>query len=560
MKPGLLVLLLTSLAPAEPALPFWHFLTTLNEAERANAVIDVELDRTTPEPARAHARRIEQLWNEGRPEDALAESPALEAELAPASAAVGIAWRRPIPSPEMSFDPFRISTRDSVYRVSLEPDYYGTWRRLYAVLALQGDGAGSRISVNLSTDLGRTWRETFILSGYSYKLNDVAGRIMRSKFWLLYTGGTSATRNHALWCRKFSLDNGAPDTFMNGAASWNIYNAPTRDTLKELEVVSSQLFANAAIYAFALLADDSLAYCYVGVTRDTAWTITRLPVGNACEGLDACWNDGRLSGDTSVMLVSYVGNGDSVHILRSRLGGVWDRYRSTWCGPAGSFPRTTAVGCHRETLLCAYTYQGDRVRYQVRRGLQGSWLYGSPPQDTTRRNGLADVACAGGYMHLAFWQSTGIGSYTRRPLVSSIWETPRRYDGGQGVAELQPEVRWYGRGDSAGIVWITPDITRRYACFSVLSFGAITEQPGSNSTGRPLQVRPAPGGIMVHCAMSGARPVAIRILDAAGREVGRHVPTRTGDWFWPAPASGIYFVTLAGTGPLTGIKVAVARP
>jgi hypothetical protein len=433
--------------PVTNSTPFWDLLSHLTPEERGNACIDIELDRGQPEPVRALARRIERFWNNGQPESALARFPELAAALSPSSAAVGVTWRRPIPSPPMGFDPVRISARDSCYLATFEVDQYDA-KHFFSILALEGDGAGSRLSVNISTDLGRTWSETFILSGFSYRVNDASGRVMRDKFWVVHAGGSPTSRNHALWARKFRTDNGASDTFLNGSASFNFYNAPTRDTVKEIEVISSQLFANGAIYLPVLMASDSLHYFNVGVTQDTAWHMTNLPFVNAREGLDGCWNDGRLSADTSFLFVSYVGTADSIHILRCKLGGSWEQCRSAWCGPAGTFPRSTGIGCHRDTILCAYTYNGRRVRYQLRRGRQASWVYGEPPQDTTRGNGFADVNCQGGYIHMVFWQDPDIGFYTRRPYGGTTWETPRRLTAARASESISPR--------SAGTAGATP--------------------------------------------------------------------------------------------------------
>jgi hypothetical protein len=563
----LLVVLLAGLelaagaVPAGNSRPFWAILTYLTPEERGNARIDIELDGSPSEPVRSLARAIEQLWNDGQPASALARFAELDTLLAPASAAVGISWRRPAPSASVDFDPVRISTRDSFYVAGFEIDYNFT-HHYFSALALQGDGTGSRLSVNISTDLGNTWSETFILSGYTYPLNDVCGRVMLHDFWLVYTGGGTNSRNHALWARKFNAEDGSSDTFANGSNSRNFYNAPAQDTVMEVEVVSNQIYAQGVVYTLALMASDSLRYFTMGVTRDTAWNRTDLSLANAREGLDACDNDGRLSNDTSLLFVSYVGAADSVHILRELLGGAWETYRSTWCGPAGTFRRSTSISCRRDTLMCAYTYNGRRVRYQLRRGRQATWVYGEPPQDTTRGNGFADITSRNGYTHLVFWQDPDIGFHTKRPYSSTTWPTPLRYDGGQGVGSFQPEVRWTARGDTVGIAWVTPDITTQRACFTGDPATGVWENPGSAAVSVPLFAFPTRGGIAVRYAHRRSGSFAVSVIDALGREVGRYRPSQpagTHQWFWPAKTQGVYFVRLTTQDCAATSKVFVTR-
>jgi hypothetical protein len=539
------------------ATPGWKVLTALTPAERENARIDFELDARQPEPVVALARAIESLWNSGRYDAALARLPGLAAQTGDNCPAVGIAWRNPIPSPAFDFNPFTVSDRDSVYVVDFEVDWRLT-RRFFCVLALQGDGMPSRMSVNFSTDLGNTWSEVFVLSGYNYLLNDVAGRIMLSRYWLVYTGGANNAPNHALWCRQFMVSDGTPDTFRSGSVSDNFYNTPTRDTVRELAMASNQLPANGTIYLLALMSSDSLRYFTLPVSNDTAWHNTALPWADAMSGLDACWPADWLSGDSALLFVSYLTTSDSVRILREILGGTWQRYRSVYAVPLSS---VTSVAAYRDTVICAYSDNG-RIRYQIRRG-SGPWAVGEPPQDTTQVNTIPDVCAQGGYFHFVYRASTSYGWYTRRPYSGFTWEAVQRFDGTFHVAyNIHPDVRWIGRGDTAGVVWVSLPSNAGRARYAYFDYSGVAETPGTPVVDRRLSARPVPGGVLINYALERSAPVTLRVCDAAGRTLyawrgfssaGNH------DLFWPGSGSGVRFFQLDAMGRRTTVKLSLAR-
>ena len=541
----------------QPIAPYWNILAELTPGERANAVIDFELDPAQPAPVVALAREIDSLWNSGSWDAALTRLPELAARSGANRPAMGIAWRTPVPSPVLSYSPYAIGTRDSVYVIDFETDWRIT-RRFFCVLGFAGDGKASRLSVNISTDLGRTWSEVYVLGGYSYKLNAVAGRIMLHRYWLAYTGGMTAEPNRALWSRKFLVSDGSPDTFRNGEVSYNFYNAPAPDTVKELAMVSDQLPANGTIYLLALIASDSLRYFTMPTTNDTAWRTTKLAFGNAVAGLDACWNDNCLTGDTGLMYVSYFGRGDSVCILRMKVGGVWERIRSAAAQPTHYI---TSVAAHRDTVMVVYP-DDDRIRYQLRRG-GAVWTYGSPPQDTTLVNSVPDVSGEGGFFHIVYRDNTGKGWYTRRTYGSYTWDPVKRFDDGTIMKyQMKPDIRWLGEAETAGVAWIGiisgPDGHAFYSCFD---YTAVAE-PGGQVPAAKFSVRPAKSGVMVRYCLDRSGPATLRACDITGRilrtwqlagTAGRH------EFLWPNPGNGVRFLELETRGRRFVAKVSLAR-
>jgi hypothetical protein len=556
-----LVLILVGMAPAasasQSAPSCWQTLTLLAPEERANAVIDFEVNPTQPEAVRELAREIESLWNSGSCDAALERLPRLAALCGADRPTVGIGWRKPLPSPALGVGPYEIGTRDSVYVIDFEADWRVS-RHFFCVLGFEGDGRASKLSVNLSTDLGRTWSEVYELDGYSYKLNDVAGRIMISWYWLTQTGGLASAPNHALWCRKFMVSDGSADTFRNGAASYNFYNAPATDTVKELAMVSNQLPANGTVYLLALLASDSLRFFTMPTNNDTAWRTTKLEFTDARAGLDACWPDDWLSGDTALMYVSYVGRNDSVCINRMISGGVWQRIRAVAAQPSGYI---TAVAAHRDTVMVAYSDDG-RIRYQLKRG-GGVWTYGSPPQDTTLTNTLPDVSGEGGYFHVVYRDNTGKGFYTRRTYGSYTWDDPLIFSGDNPVAYFaKPDIRWTGRGETAGVAWVgIVSGPGGHAFYSGFDYTGLAESEGRVPTAG-LSARPSQSGVVVRYSLDRPGPATLRARDVTGRVLrtwrlsgaeGCH------ELLWPEPGNGVRFLELAAEGRRLCAKVSPVR-
>jgi hypothetical protein len=505
----------------------------------------------------ALARDVSLLWNSGCWDAALARLPELAALAGANPPAVGISWRRPVPSPGPGLTAFPVSPRDSVYVADFEVDWRMT-RRFFCTIALEGDGVDSRLSVNYSTDLGRTWSEVYLLSGYSYRLNDVTGRSMRDHYWLAYTGGQNSAPNHALWSRKFRVSDGSADTFRNGNNSFNFFNAPALDTVRELAMVSNQITANATIYLLALMASDSLCYFTMPVTNDTAWRVTKLAFTNAAAGLDACWNDDCLTSDTALLYVSYVGRGDSVCVLRMKTGGVWERIRAVAAEPAGYI---TSVAAHRDTAIVFYSDDG-LVRYQIRRG-GAAWAVGSPPQDTTERNTLPDVHGEGGFFHVVYRANTGCGWYTRRPYSGYTWEQVRRFDDNGVVAyNVKPDVRWIGRADTAGVVWggivSGPGARALYSCFD---YAGVSE-PGPGLPVPGFSARPTRTGVTIRYSLDRPGPATLRACDIAGRVLHTWSLTASAgahELHWSTPGTGVRFLQLQTADRFLTARVSLVR-
>jgi hypothetical protein len=239
-------------------------------------------------------------------------------------------------------------------------------------------------------------------------------------------------------------------------------------------------------------------------------------------------------------------------------GGVWQRIRAIAAQPVDYI---TSVAAHRDTVMVVYSDDG-RIRYQLKRG-GAAWTVGSPPQDTTLRNTVPDASGDGGYFHVAYRDNTGKGWYTRRTYGSNTWDPVRRFDGDTVVAYgMKPDIRWIGRGETAGIAWIgIISGPGGHAFYSGFDYAAVAEPPA----GAPiaiLRARPTQSGVIVSYSIDRSGPATLRACDVTGRilrtwqlagTAGRH------QFLWPNPGTGVRFFELRSRDRRLTAKVSVAR-
>lgn len=541
--------------------PFWSVLEVLTSEERANAKIDIILDVTESSEAHNFAKHLEQLWNNHQYDEALSQFTELNKMINPIGATVGISWRKPILSPELSDNPYvQINNRDSIYVVAYDVDYSNN--HYFCVLGLEGDrtGGGSRFSVNISTNGGINWSETYCLGGFAYKMNDIGGEVSGRHFWVGYTGGNG---NRTLWLQRYKTTDGERDTFQNGSATFAAFVAPSADTIRELEITSNQTHQSSRVYLFCIMTSDSLRYFWDD-TSAMSWTAAHPTYANAKNGLDACWNEGFTPSDTHGLFMSYVGTNDTVNILRRT--NTWYRHYRYYIGPCPEEAEKTTIGAYRDTLCCAFLYQGGRVRYLIKYGSNPTWYYNDVPQDTSpgHLNYTADLTCRGNKIHLVYRAPGNQGVYTYRNYYQyAPWSTPQPYDEDTYVhAWIRPEIQWIGTGDDIGIVWATIPARQQRAYFTKTPFPGIAENSEISINKLQLKSHWVPGGINLQYNLTNSGPVTIKVFDITGKLITTQNEIKQAgvhNWFWSAKTSGIYFVTVNANCKTGTVKIVLTK-
>jgi hypothetical protein len=234
-------------------------------------------------------------------------------------------------------------------------------------------------TVNLSTDGGTTWAETYSW-GSTVGIIDVDGVVVDDYLYVAYVAG-GATSNEGRM-RRCLVSTGAVD---GGYGFHTIVDAGA-NTIEEVALASNADDYDNRIYYFAIQSNDVLRYFWDAADDGTTFTDGGSPaVANAEFGLDATFDYSAPSGTcVDFLYVSYSGNDGNIHVL--------GRDETTWTdwsveSGAGSY-RTTAVSAYEDTIICAFEYpytDGTGIRYRISYNCGDSWGVGTiaVPDGTT---------------------------------------------------------------------------------------------------------------------------------------------------------------------------------
>ena len=536
-------------------------LEPMNPAQRANARISVEFESLDAEVI-ALGREVEMLWNSGRFDEALAQLDNLEARVGLGRVAVSVSWRTPVPTlrTDLWGDDVRIGDRDSNTFVAFDIDRASG--NLFAVL-LSTVGPSHRWSINISTDGGSAWAQTFARST-TYPMGAVSVSVLTNYCYVAFDGYASANRHVVL--RRFRVSNGEDTVFSNGEDQILAYTAGAGDSIKEISLVSNADYSRTRLFYVALMHSGALKYIWsdsLAVDWDTA---PATGVTNASHALDACTNEGY---DSTFIWISYYDTADSLRIIGRRGTG----FRNFWTKACGSGGRSTSIGAYHDTLLCAYDYRlgptTNLVRFNI--NYEGAnpgsqWYYGYPGRDTTTTSEFADVALRKG---------GGIGMvyryYTPTRELRYVWGG---YSGsfGDPVAIGDHEPFWnrpaieYLGSSVYGVVYIRWSDSAAYFDRTDWIAG-LAEQRRLVTEENILNVTPSPlsGRGRLNYTLTRPADLRVQVYDRAGRVVrtlfAGHSPAgRQSIGFDAADmVPGVYFVRATAGGMTLTVPVTVVK-
>lgn len=202
-------------------------------------------------------------------------------------------------------DPVRIGSRSSVEQVEIDVD--GDTGHLFAIL--RGFGMGTDyLSVNISTDDGATWQESYYFSSMIVDYQDVDLAVVGDWLYVAvdYEGWFSTS---AVYVVRFDVDDGSLDSTYGGAGSVEVLT--TAGDLPEIELTSNTDTSDDRLYLF-FLEDWVLRWLWTdadGGDGAEPWNeiVTLAPL--AAGGLDAAHHPGS----TRSPMVSFVGVHDLVY-------------------------------------------------------------------------------------------------------------------------------------------------------------------------------------------------------------------------------------------------------
>ena len=322
-------------------------------------MIELELGRDAIDADRETAAAIAALWNSGKYEPAIELLRSLES--AGVRMGLGIAWEVPLPLSGGRGTDVRIGpARKGAETMSI--DFDAENGNLFIVVMWD-----THWTMNMSTDDGVTWAETFDYSGGASSIVDVDGAVVDDYIYVGYTydGAPSIGR-----MRRCLVSTGAVDA---GYGFHNIIDAGA-NTIEEVAVMTNADDFDNRIYYCAIQSNDVLRYFWDVASDGTTFTDESPAAPSPEFGLDASWDNNNTC--TEFNYVSYSGNDGNIHVLgRTSVG--WTDW--TVESGTGSF-RRTAISAYENTIICAFEYpyaDGNGIRYRISYSCGTGWSPGS---------------------------------------------------------------------------------------------------------------------------------------------------------------------------------------
>jgi len=410
--------------------PLWKKLERLDFAERENASIQLEFSPNLPLMVRREAENIETLWNRGDYAQAIERLRILEASNGKADIAIGIAWKvpRPVQNSILAAD-VQIGTRTNLQLGVL--DFDAASGNLFAALKLADNW-----TVNISTDDGVTWQESFLFVSGGININDITAAVHSGFFYVLYVSDTNQFETRA---RRFLLTNGSSDASYDFKVVFN-----KGVVVKDLAVAATEDFAGQRIYALAILANGSVVYHFSTETGLT-WTEIQTGITSADHGLDAHTNQG---GAIYFLTISYVSADGRLHVARRTFTSQWidTNLSAATIAPEGE----TSIAAYQDRTMVVYD-SATGIDFFVSYNGGSSWFIGTVASGTSFFRPHVAGRRGGGF--LAVYQEE-VGEPDR------MWYRHRDYGVGPGTAEFGSPVQFnevdVQTGSPVSAEWIPP--------------------------------------------------------------------------------------------------------
>jgi len=433
--------------------PVWKGLERLTQQERLNSDIELVLEKNASQEALQMARRIESTWNSGNFKEALALFGSLGDLTNIDEVAIGNSWRTPIPTEQTTTwgTDVRIGNRDEIFVTAL--DIHRASGNLFAILLYQ-EGTTYYWSVNLSTNGGATWTETYTWWA-TYALTTLSASVVTSHCYVGFARGSSQDQ---AFLYQFRVTDGQQENFPSGPSYITVFTTTLPDYIKEVVLTSNQDSYDNRLYYSAIISDGELKFYYGASPDYEVWYQIATNVTNADRGLDATWNEGYA---LYFLWFSYFNTDDQVQI--DGLAASWTNLTTYSAGTSTDY---TAIGAYRDTVTSFFDYHGSRLycRYLVSYNGGTNWYWGIV-DDTTVTAESPDVAARkGGGVGVVqrFYAPSREGHYAWRPY-SGTWSAPETYTDHEPYYN-KPCIEQLG-GGKFGVVyltWNTPQVRAAY--------------------------------------------------------------------------------------------------
>ncbi len=390
-------------------------LAAMPVERRSNSEIELELWGDRPEEAVVLSHKIEEAWNAGDHEAALALFDDLGRYTDLTKINVANSWRMPLATQnaEKWGTDVRVGSRDSVYTTAM--DIHHETGNLLAVTVWTGDGWAASWGVNISIDGGEHWMETETYNTPYYPWSCIAATIVGDRFYVTYPQSDTGVN-----IRQFSVSNGS------SVGSYKKVFVPGVGGTDELVMASNQDYDDLShrVYVAAITGSKQLRVFWDD-EEVSSWSELATGVTDADRGLDICINEG---GSNYFMFASYISTGDSLQIAGIHPFGIW---YDKWSRPVGSSsPDMTSIGAWNDTVHCFHEFSGSRsyCRYYVSYDGGDAWLFGAAQDTSTTSESPAVCAREGGgvYMVHRYYTNPREGRVVWRDY-GGLWSDPDEY-------------------------------------------------------------------------------------------------------------------------------------
>ena len=547
-------------APERPAAP-WLGLEQLSPAERTNAQIHIDPGMPGADDA---VRRIEQLWDSGDHDEALAQFRNLGGSCDLRNAFVGINWRMPIPTLESDdWGPnVRIGNRESTYCTAFDRN---SVNGNLLVALLRHRGAQTYIDVYLSTDGGQTWSETY--DGYwNSPPSDLDGVCCDTGFFVAYPYPPI----NLVLCMRFSASNGQMIPFPSGAYADTVFE-PAPDTVAEISMCSGEeQWPGQRVFTFGRTTGDSLLYAYADGTGEP-WHRFSTTVDWCNAGMIDCTvNPGHTTGRW--LWVSWMYRKSGGDTLRPAFAYVVDT-TGTWVTTiVDNLPTlltygTTSIAAWRDTVLIAYTHEWGSTFYTqaLITYAAGSGLDHVNVPDTLALRDMPDVTGGHGdgfaVAHREYGSDRAI-MYTHSNYLATDWSAQDSASDHSPTWIEKPRIQWLASG-TYGVAYVSWDPTAYNSVwFSRTDWTGVADRNPARPALFGLRAILDEGGVRLAFDNPATGKVSLRVFDAAGRlahsedrmlAAGHHTLGFAGT------TAGIYFAQLEAAGKAATAKFFIAR-
>lgn len=411
-------------------------LGRLDEPSRNNAMIQLKrigsADSSLSVP---DAEEIEALWNIGLHLQALETLRQLEWNGLRFS--VAISWRNPIVSDQKNrYLDVRIgSPRTGGARIHL--DFHRRTGNLFAMVKWL-DGW----TMNISTDGGASWQETFAYLGG----RDASMAVGGDYAWVGYvdTGDSSIVR-----MLRFDVTTG----FLDPAYDEMVADI-NPEWVREIAVASNADDVDAGIY-LGFIGSDLGVRMYWDDLAGTSFAAFHPPVTDAIGGLDFTTNPHGFGASGYTWFFSYftpdVGAGESIKVWRAGPFSPWEEVLSIqW--PTATSVIDTAISAYHDTVMVVRGYPvAGEISYRVSYDAGGTWstgniytpLAGEPSgrrTDISLRSGLGSAAI----FHREDGAFDGVYLSTRLGYSPGPFSDPIAFNEVDGGSATMPTIEWLG--------------------------------------------------------------------------------------------------------------------